>query len=231
MNTKSFIDYCGNIAKGMVEQINKSNFRSWREAAAKSQNSRAIRKVLEKEIHGEYNQIITDQILRNAELIKTIPTNIAYRVNKTIMERTLDGVRSDEIVEEIKRLVPHVSDVNAKRIARTEISKTSSIITQAKAQSIGLNFYTWETSSDEKVRSSHKHMQGVICSFNIPILPERYIGKNSNLTPGVAGCFPNCRCYPAVIEVEDINFPCKVALPDKIVTMGKRQFYEYFNVH
>lgn len=230
MNTKTFSEYCGKIAKGMVEQINKANFRSWREAAAKSQNGRAIRKVLEKEMHGEYNKVITEQILRNAELIKTIPRDVAYRVNKTIMERTLDGVRSDEIVEEIKRLVPHVSDVNAKRIARTEIGKTNAVLTQAKAQSIGLNYYLWRSCEDSRTRRSHLKMEGVLCDYNHPPAPELITGEKfvGRYNPSEIW---NCRCYAEILtDIDDITFPAKMYYNDRIVTISKKKFKEISNM-
>lgn len=230
-HSKEFNDYANNTAINMVKQVYSDNNKTWREAAAKSGRGKEIREALKRDMSGNIGITVQQQIYNNAELIKSIPQDIAVKVNEKILKETMDGTRSTDIVDYIKSMVPDISEKRAKLIARTETSKTSSVITRAKAKECGINFYIWETSSDQRVRDSHKHMQGVVCSFDIPILPEKYIGKKSTLAPGIAGEFPNDRCYPAPIEVEDINFPCKVGLPDKIVKMNKKQFYNYFNLN
>lgn len=230
ISSEEFNEYANNSAINMVKQVYSDNNRTWREAALKSGRGREIREALKKDMSGNIGMAVQEQIYSNAELIKSIPQDVAVRVNERILKETMNGTRITDIVDYIKRMVPDIAEKKAQLIARTETSKTSSSITKAKAKECNINFYTWETSSDERVRDSHKHMQGVICSFDIPILPEKYIGKKSTLNPGIAGEFPNDRCYPAPIEVEDISFPCKVALPDKIVRMGRKQFYSYFNL-
>ena len=230
--SKEFNDYANNTAINMVKQVYSDNNKTWREAAAKSGRGKEIREALKRDMSGNIGITVQQQIYNNTELIKSIPQDIAVKVNEKILKETMDGTRSTDIVDYIKSMVPNISENKAKLIARTETSKTSSAITEAKAKECGCNFYIWQTSEDQRVRSSHHHMQGVLCCFNIPILPEKYLGIKSKLSPGIAGEFPNCRCYCEVItDLEDIEFPCKVALQDKIVKMNKKQFYNYFNLN
>lgn len=228
--SKEFNDYANNTAINMVKQVYSDNNKTWREAAAKSGRGKEIREALKRDMSGNIGMTVQQQIYNNAELIKSIPQDVAVKVNEKILKETMNGTRSTDIVDYIKSMVTDISENKAKLIARTETSKTSVAITKAKSKECGINFYIWETSSDQRVRDSHRHMQGVVCSFDIPILPEKYIGKKSTLSPGIAGEFPNDRCYPSPIEVEDIEFPCKVALLDRIVIMSKKQFYNYFNI-
>lgn len=209
-----------------MSEIEKNNYKDWREASLKSQNGRKIREAIKNQKES-MQHILEDQVKRNAELIKTIPEDIAYRVNKMILEKSIDGVRSEELVEEVKKLVPNASDVVIRRICRTEVSKTNELLTQVKAQNLGINWYVWDTSQDgERVRKSHRIMQGVLCNYNDPPSPEE-LAKEKNVGKYNPGGIYNCRCTALPLtDIDDVEWPHKVHFNSKIQVMSKKRFKE-----
>ena len=53
----------------------------------------------------------------------------------------------------------------ANTIARTEVSRASTMFTQARAEAIGSDGYIWRSSEDSDVRDEHKELNG---KLNIP---------------------------------------------------------------
>jgi uncharacterized protein with gpF-like domain len=90
---------------------------------------------------------------------------------------------------------------------------------------VGADWYTWETSEDQRVRRSHKKMQGVVVPWAQDPDPEALIGEESTLGHYSAGSCPSCRCYAApILTLEDINFPARVYWQGEIHRMTKQQF-------
>jgi SPP1 gp7 family putative phage head morphogenesis protein len=132
---------------------------------------------------------------QNVELIKSIPTQAAERIGKLIQENMMQSRRPAEVAQMIME-TEGVTRSRATLIARTEVSKASLALTQARATSIGSTGYIWRTANDRIVRLSHKKMNGKFVKWTEPVTLDKMTGH--------AGGFPNCRCY-AEPEVPDEN--------------------------
>lgn len=128
---------------------------------------------------------------RNIDIIKSIPTDAALRVQDLALKAARTGTRADEIMAEILR-TGDVTNGRAKLIARTEVANANAVINQTRAQSVGITHYTWQTMLDEAVRPSHELMQDEVCSYDDP----PYVEGEGEHGPGQ---FPNCRCYASPI--------------------------------
>lgn len=202
------------IVKTISTMLLASNSRSWREAARKSSRGKEIKKDIEKEIKGNVSKRMEELFKYNATLIETLPLKISEDVIRHINSEAFKGKRSEDISKEIKKFFPHNSSASAKLIARTETSKFSSALTQARSEDLGVYWYVWRTSEDVSVRSSHKIMEGVLVNYKHPASPElldkRHKYKKIPL-PYHAGNIYNCRCYQEpLIDLDDINWPYKV---------------------
>ena len=228
-NDKEFNDYADKAAMKMVTNLFRDGGRTWRDAAKQNSKGKLIYEALKKEIHSPIiNGSMTYQISRNADLIKTIPNVISGKITTHIAEESLKGRRAIDIFKDIRAMVPHLTDVEAKRIARTEVSKTSTALTQARSENLGLNWYIWRTCEDTRVRKSHDHMEGVLVCWDNPPSPEKLIGKK-HIGYYHAGNIYNCRCYPEpVVTLELISWPCKVYWNGKIQGMSRKQFENIF---
>lgn len=224
-NSEPFNSFVYSAVRRMVTPLAIQNMKTWRKAAKKSTKNPYLYKLLMREINNGLKNDINIQIEENANLIKTLPTNVAKKVTKDIEEMALKGMRASEIAKVIREQTDKHSRASAKLIARTEVSKTTTALTKARCDNLDLHWYVWRTAEDgDRVRKSHRIMEGVLVNWNEPPSPEALAGEKS-VGNYHAGNIWNCRCYPEpLIEIDDISWPHKVYTNGKIQTMGKMQF-------
>ncbi len=143
-----------------------------------------MRLIAESAVGQEAARLMDEQV----ELIKSIPLKAGERAQKLAMEAVINGERASEVAERLARS-GQVSESDATCIARTEVARANSTLTQARATAIGSTHYIWRTSKDSAVRHSHEEMEGKVIAWAKP-------PTLSDGTTGHAGTFPNCRCYP-----------------------------------
>lgn len=202
-------------AMNMVTHLFDDQGRTWRQAAAANGRGRDFYDLLQRELRTHAGRLFMEQVQRNAAIIKTLPGDIADDVTKYIARESMRGRRASDIAQEIIFRFPEQTRARAKLIARTEVSKTQSAITESRCREYGVNWYVWRAvggnTGDGRTRSSHRRMSGVLINWNDPPAPEDLfplLGKHgqryrSNLGNYHAGNCPNCRCYAEpVISLE-----------------------------
>jgi SPP1 gp7 family putative phage head morphogenesis protein len=158
-SSKGFLAFAQATATKMVTHLFTDAGRTWRQAAAKNSQGRQIYEALQKELAGPLGAAVMHQVNRNADLIGSMPLDIARKATQHILEESLKGTRASSIVEQLKEMFPDLSNAQASLIARTETSKASTALTQARSQGMGVNWYVWRTSEDSRVREAHARME------------------------------------------------------------------------
>lgn len=213
------------LATRMVTNTRNSNAKSWREAAAKSGRGKEIYQSLKTEIQGPLKIRMQELIQENADLIGSIPGKVANSITKEIADMTQRGMRPEAIAARLQKRIPQLTKNRVKLIARTESSKASTALTRVRSEGIGISAYIWSTSRDERVRKSHKNLDGVIIFWDIPPSPEALIGESSTLGHYHAGNCPNCRCVTLpVVTLDSISWPAKVYRFGRIERIGLAKF-------
>jgi len=141
-------------------------------------------------------QVMSERMATQVKLITSLPTDAATRVQKLTMEALSSGTRAASIAKEIKR-TGEVTEARANLIARTEVSRTSTLLTEARAQSVGSEGYIWRTAGDTDVRDSHRLMEGKFVAWTQPPKLDGLVGH--------AGALPRCRCYPEPVIPKPIE--------------------------
>ena len=209
----------------MFYNVNKDNQKKWDKLSARM--SQELKKELSRPPEKAWMQKYMDD---NVGFIKSMPIDAAKRVHKLIKENQYVGLRSTDLIHEIMR-IGGMSENKAKMIARTETSRYSTALTEMRATSIGADWYIWRAVGDFRTRSSHKHMNRVLVSWNDPPSPEKLSGEKAYGEYHAGETF-NCRCYPEpVLDLDDVNFPAKVYRSGKIQTMKKDQFTKLVTRH
>jgi SPP1 gp7 family putative phage head morphogenesis protein len=103
----------------------------------------------------------------NVDLITSIDTRFFADVRETVEAGVRSGTNTKKLAEEIKDRFG-VSDSRARLIARDQVAKLNSNITQNRQASLGVKQYIWSTSKDGRVRESHQEMDGVLCDYASP---------------------------------------------------------------
>lgn len=224
-NSVPYDNYINDIVKRMVTPLAARNYETWRKAARVSTRSHFLYNVLMEELKQGIRKDIDSQVISNAALIKTLPSDTAQKVVRDIEEYALSGLRAEEIEKLIQDKTRQHSRASARLIARTEVSKTTSALTKARSEELGLRWYVWRTMEDgDRVRKSHRIMNDVLVSWNNPPSPELLV-KEKDVGRYHAGNIWNCRCYSEpLIDIDDVKWPHKVYINGSIQKMSKAKF-------
>lgn len=172
------------VAYYMLADVGRRNEKAWKELG--KDMGRALRVELEQAPTGMiYAALMQEQV----DLITSLPKQAAQRVHQLTQTALTESSRASDIAKEILK-TGAVTEARARLIARTEVARTASNLTQARARFAGSEGYIWRTSGDGDVRDTHRHMDGKYVAWDSPPKTDK------NLDPYHAGCGPNCRCYP-----------------------------------
>lgn len=208
----------------MVTHLFTDSGRTWREAAKVNSKGRLIYNALMEEMQGPLGHAMSVQIQRNATFITQVPADIARQMTEHTMTKSLAGMRHTDIARDLKELYPHMSDVKANLIARTEAAKTSTALTQSRSELLGIRWYEWRTSEDQRVRASHRHMDHVLIAWDDPPSPEELIHEK-DVGRYAPGCIWNCRCFASpLLELNEVSWPHDVYSGGRIQKMSRKKF-------
>lgn len=208
-------------AQRMVTGLAVENARSWQAAARESMRGRELYEALRFEMRGPVGRRVRQLVMENASLIRSLPEDVAKYATRMALRHQQTGERAPDIA----RLIKQESRTRAMLIARTEVGKATTALTEARAESLDLPWYVWETSQDQRVRPSHRKMQGVLVRWNDPPNPEALAGEPHRHGPYTPGNIWNCRCYPApLLTLDQIAWPHKVYRFGIVRYMTRSQF-------
>lgn len=134
--------------------------------------------------HLEYLRSIWQH--RNLDLITSLSLDHVDRVREVINEHR--GAR----VEQLARHIEETTNATASRarlLARDQTLKLNAEITQARHQAAGVTEYVWRASRDERVRQTHKDLDGTRQRYALPPVVDLRTGRRAN-----PGDDYQCRC-------------------------------------
>lgn len=123
---------------------------------------------------------------QNVRLVSSVPEQEHVNISRL----ALDGVRSGKPVREIEKEIRDrygIAKNRAKTIARTETAKLNSELTERRQREIGISTYYWRTSRDERVRNSHKVLNGMLCRWDDPTVYSDDKGKTWKKRSSIGG--------------------------------------------
>lgn len=166
----------------MVTEVAQRDERSWFKIA--DQMGRGLRQEIANAPVGEVMRV---RQAEQVKLITSLPREAAERVHHMTREGIVRGWRADQIAAEIMK-TGDVTKARADLIARTEVGRTSTLLTQARAEHVGSTHFIWRTAGDSDVRASHKALNGKTFRWDDP--PECDPGHHA-----LPGAIWNCRCF------------------------------------
>lgn len=184
--------WADSVADRMVKEIAAADRESWR------RTSKLVGRLLHKEIQSApTGRVLQDSLSRQVDLIKSLPIEAAARVHKLTLEGMTEGRRTSEITKEIMRS-GDVCRSRADTIAVTEVSRTATELTKARAEHIGGTHYIWRTAGDRSVRHDHQILNGKVFAWSDPPVADGRTGVRAH-----PGCIYRCRCYPEPVIADD----------------------------
>lgn len=122
----------------------------------------------------------------NLALITSLAADKVQRVERVLAEHA--GARVEELADHI-RDATGVTESRAALVARDQVLKANSQVTQARHQAAGVTEYVWRTSRDERVRDRHRELDGTRHPYAFPPVVDLRSGRRAH--PG--GDY-QCRC-------------------------------------
>ena len=120
--------------------------------------------------------------------IKDFTQQSIGQLREAVEDNSMEGYRFDRLIRVVKQRYG-VTANKAKFLARQETSLFMSKYRQQRFTQAGVTHYQWQTAHDERVRDSHKSLNGRIFSYASPPVTDRHTGAKNN--PGEDY---NCRC-------------------------------------
>jgi len=135
----------------------------------------------------------------NYQIIRSDMQKYISDINRLTEQAVTTGATVKSLREQIRKLDDKISKSRADFIARDQIGKLNGQITQMRMESIGLTMYVWETAGDERVRSTHRPMDGALCRWDDSTVLSTDEGKTWQARPmGAVQLHPGmdyqCRC-------------------------------------
>jgi SPP1 gp7 family putative phage head morphogenesis protein len=174
------------VAQRMILEVSR------RDEVAFNRVAKTMSRNLRKELEGApIGDVVRESLNRAVPLITSLPTEAAERVHQLTLEaRTTTGARAAEIAQRIYE-TGNVTKARAMLIARTEVARTASAITAARAQHVGSTHFIWRSVEDPDVRPLHKKLNGTVHRWDDPPVSDERTGIRS-----LPGQIWNCRCIP-----------------------------------
>jgi uncharacterized protein with gpF-like domain len=227
---KRYAELMKAIASRMTTSLYVESARTWREASSQATQGRQIYEMLKTEMDGPVGDRVREIINQNASLISSIPNDVALDVNRFIQSESMKGLRTNEIQSALPLRAQELTKSRIALIARTETSKSSTALTRARSEELDLDWYMWRTSKDARVRSSHQHMDRVLCSWSDAPNPEQLRREKRSYGSYNPGEIFNCRCYAQpIININRIEFPVQVHISGQITRMSRSRFEQMIN--
>ena len=138
----------------------------------RSQFNRATRAVIGVDIFGGSDGEALQAAARswareNASLITNITDKTMTEIEGITQRAVRAGANPRDVARDIQARF-EVSESRARLIARDQIAKLNGQLTQTRNEALGIDKYIWSTSEDERVRDSHRVMNGKLCRWDNP---------------------------------------------------------------
>lgn len=149
-----------------------------------------------------YAKKLEEWVDSNIALIKTIPEESLGKMRDVVYEGFTEGKTTTRIVKELQRTYG-ISRRRAELIARDQTAKLNGQIQKAQQQDAGITEYIWCTVGDNRVRGSHKALNGKKFSWEDPPVVDEKTGRR---------CHPaedyQCRCIGRpVFNLNTVSIP------------------------
>ncbi len=137
-------------------------------------------------------EFVEMQQIQNSELIKSVPNQAIEDIRRIVLNGLTNGLRADEITQQISGNIPssvfNKMNNRIKTIARTEVAKLNSQMTNRRLTNLGITRAIWDATMDKRTRACHAARDGQEFDIN-----EGLYSSCDGLTIKPGQTY-NCRC-------------------------------------
>jgi SPP1 gp7 family putative phage head morphogenesis protein len=177
------------VARRMLRDVSDADACAW--VALSKDMSRSLRTEIAAAPTGV---AFREGLRRQVELITSLPLEAAQRVHDLTIEGMLGAKRAAEVADQIMAS-GEVTRSRATLIARTEVARTASELTRARAEYVGSPGYLWLSVRDSRVRPSHRKLDGKFIRWDDPPIVDEKTQRRAHAGQDI-------QCFPGSTEVD-----------------------------
>lgn len=102
----------------------------------------------------------------NFSLIKSLSNEYIKKLNFIVSDGVMSGKTWNAMMKDVRGMSKNITKTRAKLLTRDQIGKLNGNLTKRRQEEIGIDMYKWMSSRDERVRASHKKLDGKICRWD-----------------------------------------------------------------
>jgi len=145
---------------------------------------------------------------QNSQLITSLVDEEIERVSGVVQRGFQQGLPYKSVADEIQSTFG-VSRRHAKLIARDQTVKLNASLTKLRQEDLGITEYQWQTSGDERVRASHRAIDGMICRWDDPTVyrkpgEKKWHKRPTTMPQNHPGGDVQCRCV-TIAQIEGFS--------------------------
>lgn len=182
------------ILEDLEEQANWSIYQGYK-TKAKREGTGLAAQIKEDisivpELSKENKQALKEELIENIEYsVKNLANRQVIRLRKMVQDNLFYGkTKNKTLIDDIQKTF-NMEYSRAKFIARNETELLTAKLSELKFKEAGVTKYKWVTSNDERVRDSHKKLNGTIQEWDNPPIVDEKTGRRGNPSEDY-----NCRC-------------------------------------
>jgi len=152
---------------------------------------------------------LSNTVSQNVSLITTMHEDYFKDVEFETLNGLERGTSTKEIAKNLQKKTG-ISKDRARLIAQDQVSKLNSNLASRRASDLGTKRFRWSTSSDERVRASHRALNNKIFSYK----EGASVDGESHVLPGQP---IRCRCVavPIISSIDEPESKTKAAVTSK----------------
>lgn len=146
---------------------------------------------------------LSNSVSQNVSLITTLHEDYFKDVEFETLNGLERGLSTREIAKNIQKKTGAAKN-RARLIAQDQVSKLNSNLASRRASDLGVKRFRWSTSSDERVRASHRALNNKIFTYK----DGANVDGESHVLPGQP---IRCRCVaiPIISSIDESNTQAK----------------------
>lgn len=173
-------------------EMSKAVEHGWRDSAVALEVQPKLDRNQAEELSKDYN--------RNIKLsINDFSKQSVVQLREIVEKNAMEGFRFDKLTDDIRHRYG-VTINKARFLARQETGLFMAKYRKQRFSQAGVRRYKWSTSKDERVRDSHRRLNGTVWSYESPPVTDRNNGARNN--PGEDF---NCRCVDIPILEQEAS--------------------------
>lgn len=201
LTNSTYIDYQSTVTPNKIsnitsEQADKISLMNKEQFVKTIQSSLSVNPIMQEPYLETQLKIFQNQ---NTDLITKLGSDQKERVQQTLYSNLSQGNGIEKIQEELSK-AEGIGENRARLIARDQTNKFNGQLTQLRQQELGITSYVWTTAQDERVRPTHKVLDGEVFTWE----------KGPKI--GHPGSEINCRCIAQPV-ITDAMFDTDGSVP------------------